>query len=169
MSLGPGAILTAAILLGAGHPKRASDLVLELAAVPSPYEHGSLSLVFRAAGTGEVYFNRAAVRVEIRPPGRGLLRYRCADKRDLTSIMDPARLHPGETTAKTLKTHCYHPEPGMKYNVTAVFDDEGVDFLGQPPDGAIRVRGPIRSNTIVTRLLDSHNQPLQADGPSPRR
>jgi hypothetical protein len=169
MSSGPRAILVAAILSGAGQPKRASDLVLELAEVPSLYDHGSLSLAFRAAGKGDVYFNRAAVRVEIRPPRQGLLKYGCADKRDLTSLIDPVRLHPGETTSKNLETHCYHPVPGLEYNVTAVFDDKRDDFLGQPPDGAIRVTGPIRSNTIVTRLLDAHNQPLQADGPSRRR
>ena len=169
MSFGPGGILVVAILLGAGQPKGASDLILELANVPSPHDHGSVLLLFHATGKSDVYFNRAAVRLEIRPPGRGPLKYGCGDKRDLMSLVDPVRLHPGDTTSKDLKTHCYQPEAGTKYEVTAVLDEKAGDLLGQAPDGAIRVSGPIRSNTIVTPLLDAHNEPLQAAGASRRR
>src|SRR5580692_5010969 len=62
VSLAPGAIVAVAVFLSAGPPQRASDLVLELAKVPSPYDHESLSLVFRAVGKRDIYFNRAAVR-----------------------------------------------------------------------------------------------------------
>jgi integron integrase len=161
-------VIVAAVVISAAAVAAMSNLALELAA-PSEESARALPLVFRAGGSSNIYFKRGAVHLEIRAPGGALLRYGCADKRDLLAAADAVQLRPGETTSRTLDVNCYHPEPGKKYTITAVFDDQGDDFRGEPPAGAVWVTGPVRSNSVVTQLGDAHNKPLQADGASRRR
>jgi hypothetical protein len=161
-------VLVTAIVVSAGAAAGTPNLALDLAA-PSEKSAGALPLVFRASGSSDVYFKRGAVHLEIRAPGGALLRYGCADKLDISAAADPVRLRPGEATSRTLDVRCYHPEAGKKYTITAVFDDRGDDFRGEPPAGSVWVTGPVRSNSVVTQLGDAHNKPLQADGASRRR
>jgi hypothetical protein len=161
-------VLVAAVMVSAAAPAGTRDLALELAA-PSEKSAGALSLVFRATGSTDVYFKRGAVHLEIRAATGPLLPYGCADKRDVLAAADSVRLRHGETTSRTLDVRCYHPEPGKKYTVTAVFEDRGDDLRGAPPAGSVWVTGPVRSNSVVTQLGDAHNKPLQTAGASRRR
>lgn len=163
------ALAVGTLLLSAGAPKSAPTLVLELSKNASPHDHGTFPVVVRAVGKQDVSFNRAAVRVEIRPPAGKALKFGCMDKRDLTALIGIVQLHPGETSTTFIRTHCYHPEAGQTYFVTAVLKDDAYDIDSGESGSAIRVKGPIRSNTIVTRFQAAHNKPLQADGASRRR
>jgi hypothetical protein len=151
-------IVMAMLLLTSAAAAGESKLVLELAPATSK---SSLKLTFRARGSKDAYFNADAIRLEIRSADGGLLRYGCADKRGPAA--DPIRLRPGQTISKTIDTRCYHLAAGVRYAVTAVFDDSGDDFRGEPPPGAVWVTGPIRSNQISARFEEPHNKVLQAD------
>jgi hypothetical protein len=160
-------VLVATVFLAAAPLVVTPKLSLEIGSVRSVEETHTLEVHFRAGGSADVYFNRRAVQLEIRDSKGDLVRYGCGDKRDISP--DYARLHPGETTSRTLDLGCYHLEHRKKYTVTAVFDDGGDDVRGEAPAGAVWAIGPVRSNSIVTQPGEPHNKPLQADGAARRR
>ena len=151
-------LILLATLLVTGATPGGPTLVVELASTKST---DAFQLTFRARGSSDVYFKSDAVRLEIRSTGGNLLRYECGDKRDLPA--DPVRLRPGQTVSKTIDATCYHPAAGVRYEVTAVFEDRGDDLRGEPPAGAMCITGPIRSNRIAVRFEAPHNKVSQAD------
>lgn len=153
-------LITMATLLvtsvaAAGEPR----LVIELAPTTSKR---ALELTVRARGSSDAYFMADAIRLEMRSADGGSLNYPygCADKRG--PAVDPVRLRPGQMISKTIDMRCYHPVAGVRYAVTAVFEDRGDDFRGEPPAGAVWVTGPIRSNQ--TFFEEPRNKVLLADG-----